>query len=209
MMNYSMIYNNPIDRRKSTYPYILWNIPFSEEELEKIKFLEKGFQFSESQTFAADDLKNNPDVRRSKVHFFQRNDETYWIFDRLNSCIKNINDEFYGFDLNGYNQIQYTVYSAEDQGMYDWHMDTFLGRNDNKTEDTRKLTLVMLLSDPSKDFVGGEFLLNFSKEENAETLPLSKGRLVAFPSFLLHKVKPVIRGVRKSLVIWVEGPKFK
>ena len=88
-------------------------------------------------------------------------------------------------------------------------MDTFLGRNDNKTEDTRKMSLVMLLSDPSKDFVGGDFLLNYSREDNAEVLPLSKGRIVAFPSFLLHKVKPVIRGVRKSLVIWVEGPKFK
>jgi|694.fasta_scaffold00037_73 PKHD-type hydroxylase len=208
-MQYNMIYNNPIDRRKSTYPYVLWNIPFSDEELENIISLEKNFNFTESKTFGSEELRETPDIRRSKIHFIQRNQETGWIFDRFNNAIKGINDEFYGFDLNGYNQIQYTVYSAEDQGMYDWHMDTFLGRNDNKTEDTRKMSLVMLLSDPSKDFVGGDFLLNYSREDNAEVLPLSKGRIVAFPSFLLHKVKPVIRGVRKSLVIWVEGPKFK
>lgn len=208
-MQYNMIYNNPIDRRKSTYPYVLWNNPFSEEELKNITSLEMSFNLIDSQTFGSEGLSETPDIRRSKIHFFVRNAETAWIFDRFNNAIKNINDEFYGFELNGYNQIQYTVYSSEDQGMYDWHMDTFLGRNDNKTEDTRKLTLVMLLSDPSRDFVGGDFLLNYSKEETAETLPLSKGRIVAFPSFLLHKVKPVIRGVRKSLVIWVEGPKFK
>jgi PKHD-type hydroxylase len=88
-------------------------------------------------------------------------------------------------------------------------MDTFLGKNVNETDDTRKLTLILLLSESGIDFVGGDLLMNMGMEKNALSVPLHKGRIVAFPSFLIHKVTPVLRGTRKSLVIWVEGPKFK
>jgi PKHD-type hydroxylase len=69
----------------------------------------------------------------------------------------------------------------------------------------RKLSLTLLLND---DFEGGEFQVNDGKEEMAITVPMNKGRVVLFPSFMIHRVKPVTKGVRKSLVVWVLGPKF-
>jgi PKHD-type hydroxylase len=36
-----------------------------------------------------------------------------------------------------------------------------------------------------------------------------RGRIILFPSFLLHKIHPVTKGYRKSIVAWVEGPKFR
>ncbi len=36
-----------------------------------------------------------------------------------------------------------------------------------------------------------------------------KGRMIFFPSFLIHRVAPVTQGIRRSLVIWVTGPKFR
>lgn len=30
-----------------------------------------------------------------------------------------------------------------------------------------------------------------------------------FPSYVMHRVKPVTEGVRYSLVCWVSGPSFK
>jgi len=36
-----------------------------------------------------------------------------------------------------------------------------------------------------------------------------KGRVLAFPSFMIHGVAPVTKGKRESVVVWVEGPKFK
>jgi PKHD-type hydroxylase len=36
-----------------------------------------------------------------------------------------------------------------------------------------------------------------------------KGRLIIFPSYLLHKVTPIKSGTRRSLVTWVNGPHFK
>ena len=73
--------------------------------------------------------------------------------------------------------------------------------------DTRKLSLSLLINEPDKDFIGGEFFINLSK--NASLHTLKKGQMILFPSFMLHGVSPVISGVRKSIVIWVEGPKFK
>ena len=89
-------------------------------------------------------------------------------------------------------------------------MDTILGTElDNSwNEDTRKLTMVMLLSDNVLDFTGGELELNIGRESNSQTVDILKGRIVVFPSFILHRVKPVTSGIRKSIVVWVEGPKF-
>ena len=79
---------------------------------------------------------------------------------------------------------------------------------ENNQEDTRKLSVVMMLNDPEKDFEGGEFQMNMSSEDKAETIHMRKGRIVFFPSFFIHRVTPVTKGIRRSLVIWVTGPKF-
>jgi hypothetical protein len=205
----NIIHNNPVEMRKSTYPYVSWHNGFSEKELQEIQNLEKKFFFEDSTIFADKGLSQNNDIRRSKIFFLVKNKETEWIFERFNTIIKNINDSFYGFDLNGYEKIQYTIYDSEIQGTYDWHMDTFLGNNVGETEETRKLTVILSLTESGIDFVGGDLLLNVGTEEKSLPLPTYKGVIIAFPSFLIHKVTPVLRGVRKSLVIWVEGPKFK
>lgn len=73
----------------------------------------------------------------------------------------------------------------------------------------RKLTVVLLLNEPGVDFTGGDFVLNLSSQERAERMPLRKGSVVLFPSFLIHRVMPVESGLRKTLVVWPIGPKFR
>ena len=77
-----------------------------------------------------------------------------------------------------------------------------------QSQETRKLTLILLLSEPDVDFTGGELQINTGREEHAKTVEMLRGRIVAFPSFMIHQVKPVITGIRKSIVVWIEGPKF-
>ena len=95
--------------------------------------------------------------------------------------------------------------------MFDWHSDLLYGLSlgNTKNQDTRKLSVVMLLNEPDVDFTGGDFLVTTGKERYAEKIQFQKGMLLAFPSFMIHKVTPILSGVRKSLVIWVEGPKFR
>ena len=40
-------------------------------------------------------------------------------------------------------------------------------------------------------------------------LPKEQGKLILFPSYVLHEVKPVTKGERYSLVAWITGPQFK
>jgi PKHD-type hydroxylase len=145
-------------------------------------------------------------VRKSDIHFFSRDDNTGWIFDRFNYVIDSLNEQFFGFNLNGYENIQYTVYESDVQGKYDYHIDCNLSPIIQRLDEMRKLSLVMLLNEPVIDFSGGELQLKMSDID--QTTDMYKGRIIAFPSFVLHRVKPVYLGIRKSLVIWVEGPKF-
>jgi len=36
-----------------------------------------------------------------------------------------------------------------------------------------------------------------------------RGLIVAFPAWTLHRVTPVVKGSRQSLVAWISGPAFK
>lgn len=144
-------------------------------------------------------------IRLSHVRFFTLDGENQWIFELLGKVIGHINKEAgYDFELNGIEPIQYTTYNVG--GYYDWHMDTYV--RSERPQEQRKLSLSILLND---DFEGGELQFNISSQSLAITAlgHEPKGRIVGFPSFVLHRVTPVTKGTRKSLVVWVTGPKWK
>ena len=86
-------------------------------------------------------------------------------------------------------------------GFYQWHMDNdVLGKHQPPV---RKISMTLLLSDPST-FEGGE--LEFMSK--GKTAKLEQGQAMFFASWLQHRVKPVIRGERSSLVMWFGGPSF-
>ena len=67
-------------------------------------------------------------------------------------------------------------------------------------------TLIIQLSD-STEYEGGDF--TFSEVESPNQTSKDKGTVLVFPSYLQHKVTPVTKGERKSLVAWFEGPQWK
>ena len=137
--------------------------------------------------------------RRSKVYWLPKTDEFVEVYKTFHTIIGQCNDTFYRFQLSEIvEQIQYTVYTSEDEGHYDWHID--MGPN----KANRKLSLVCQLSDPS-EYEGGELQINTG---NVMVVEKEQGTVILFPSFLLHRVTPVTKGVRRSLVLWIEGPPF-
>lgn len=208
---YKRLCNNTYDRAFKMHEYIWWNDAFTEQEINNIIIQCEKEELECSTTVGAKSQEDVEQVRKSKVKFFNRTIETDWIFQRLNQTIENINESYYNFVLNGYNSFQFTVYDSDVKGRYDWHMDTTMGDTIDFQSDKemRKLTAVMLLSEPNVDFTGGEFqLFSGGNIEYPITPNLHKGMIICFPSFMVHRVKPVLLGVRKSLVIWVTGPKF-
>lgn len=106
----------------------------------------------------------------------------------------------WNFLLNDHEAVQYAEYSPGQH--YDWHIDTFYLSGASYD---RKVTVVCLMNDPS-EFEGGELKIRFRTEY---TVPLSRGSVIAFPSFLEHKVTPVASGKRCSATMWLNGPRFR
>jgi len=205
-MIYKKIQNNPEQRLNILHQSLKWDGLFSDQEVDKIVEYCNAQERIEGQVSEKGLVDDH--TRKSKVSFIRRKDDSYWIFDKINNAIETANDQFYNFDLNGYSAIQYSEYHGDEGGKYDFHMDTSLGE-EGKNFEMRKLSLVMMLNTPGVDFQGGEFQINKDQEKKAENIEMIKGRMIFFPSFLIHRVAPVTQGIRRSLVIWVTGPKFR
>ena len=192
---------NPVDRHNTVWPWAFRDDAFSSEEIEKINEQVKDIPKEKAKI---EDEKDVTKGRNSTIQWIdQLNKETRWILDRVSYEIMNLNNQFYNYDLYGFDSIQYTTYVKKDY--YDWHMDTLLGPEINQ-QPPRKLSATVLLND---DFEGGDFEF-FTGLDNKPLVPkLKKGSIVVFPSFMYHRVAPVTKGVRNSLVAWVLGPKFK
>ena len=111
------------------------------------------------------------------------------------------NNNHFGFDGMQLSEPgQFTHYLTG--GFYEWHMDNDVQAKHQPP--VRKISMTLLLSDPSA-FDGGE--LEFIDDE--KEVKLKQGQAVFFASWLRHRVKPVTRGERTSLVMWFGGPSFK
>jgi PKHD-type hydroxylase len=121
--------------------------------------------------------------------------------------IQTINGQAFGFDIQHLEPLQYTVYKSDILGHYKWHRDTFFTKPNMYD---RKLTLVMQLSD-SDDYEGGDLILedDFFANKPDPMEMRAKGSIFIFPAFIKHTVTPVTKGIRRSLVAWAEGPKFR
>ena len=132
-----------------------------------------------------------------------------WIpFNKLPEMYKQIENQLSIVNLNhfGFDGVrltepaQFTEYPKG--GFYDWHMDCDV--NMAHEPPVRKISMTLLLNDPS-EFEGGDLEL-MATGKFAE---LKQGHAIIFASFLNHRVNPVRRGIRQSLVVWFGGKPFR
>lgn len=148
--------------------------------------------------------QEDSNIRRTKIAWFYNTEQNKYIWDKLTPVIAEINAKFFEFDLSGiYEPAQLGLYLAEDNATYDWHVDTY----PRDSGISRKIAMVLLLND-TDEFDGGELHIKNVSNDSIK-LELKKGRAWFFPAYTLHTVTPVIRGVRKSLVVWASGPAFR
>jgi predicted 2-oxoglutarate/Fe(II)-dependent dioxygenase YbiX len=111
----------------------------------------------------------------------------------------NANMQAWKFDITHANQCDYLKYDVD--GHYFAHVDLFI---EPKYIECRKLTVLVFLND---DFEGGRLFLQNGHEKIYP--PQGAGTCLVFPSFILHGVEPVTKGIRRSIVTWMVGPWFK
>jgi len=142
------------------------------------------------------------DYRSSEISWIPINKFTYSLYQKITKLILDVNESFYKFDLVSFERLQFTRYSSHYYGLYDRHTDC--GSIHNGIE--RKLSMVIQLSNP-QEYAGGDLILYTSKIPSI--IERKRGRIVFFPSHILHEVTPVTSGNRLSLVGWISGPCLK
>lgn len=201
-----MIFNITPRNKFGTTTQAFWENFLTEEDIKKILSLSEWKNLKKAAVgFNEEESKVIDKIRKTKINFISLREDTLEIYSKLSDVIAEVNNRFFHLDITGlYENIQIGLYTSKHKDHYDWHMDHNF-ETYNKVP--RKLSMVLLLNDPS-EFEGGELQLQGPLNE-VLNLELKKGRAWFFPSWMLHRVAPVTKGERKSLVIWAGGPAFK
>lgn len=180
-----------------------WENGFTDDELNAI--IQMGEQLNPKPALVGYDIgETNEKIRSSNVSWI--NSEG-WLADKLEHIAQQLNGKYFGLDLWGFSEaFQYTTYKYTKKEKkikqhYTWHMD-----QGPSVGPPRKLSLVLQLSDP-KDYEGGDLEIMTGSEP--EVRKKQKGIIHAFPSYIMHRVTPITSGTRRTLVVWVSGPRLK
>ena len=138
--------------------------------------------------------------------------DAQWIYDIICPWLLEANERAgWKYDIRAAEDMQITRYKKG--GFYNFHKD---GKNDHLAVNeygygnVRKLSITVLLND---DYEGGEFQFASYSQEKCEIITPEfnnkTGSIIVFPSDMEHRVAPVTKGIRYSLVTWFLGPPFK
>ena len=178
--------------------YLYWKFEnlYSSQEIEDINKQIDQSIVPKALDVPAEDVVKTADVKvidSSKIS----------LLDRMCENIIEANKNNFGYNIYYEKHLMnYNIYSAQNKARYDYHLDMIFF---NPASDI-KLTAILNLS--TEPYEGGTLYLNTGNECSIPELK-KPGNMIIFPSFILHKVKPVTKGARKTLSAWVGGPKFQ
>ena len=138
-----------------------------------------------------------------------------WVYDVIWPFMMQANAEAgWQYEIKSAESSQITRYKKG--GFYNFHRDgagCHLVKYNNPTnafmhDNVRKLSMTLLLN---KSFEGGDFeLASYNKEKcDIASVEMNQGDIVVFPSWMEHRVAPITKGIRYSLVTWFLGPPFR
>ena len=162
------------------------------------------------------DIKDLKQQRNSNITWI----DLPWVYKLIQPYVHVANKNAgWNFEWDWSESCQFTKYKKDQ--FYDWHCDSWDKPYDNPENKNihgkiRKLSVTISLSDP-KNYKGGELEFDLknqppkSKKKTKITCKeiLPRGSVVVFPSFIWHRVKPVVKGTRYSLVMWNCGYPFR
>jgi len=173
---------------------------FTQEQCNLIIEMGKSIPQKEAQVDDGAKGKYDTKTRISYISWipFNKMPEMYKVIEQM---MHKTNLNHFGFEgMQLTEPAQYTEYP--EGGFYDWHMDSDV---DFKHEPpVRKISMTCLLSHES-EFEGGGLEIN----KNGDIVKPKQGQAIFFASFIRHRVVPITKGIRKSLVMWFGGTPLK
>ena len=151
-------------------------------------------------------LDENLKARDSSIAWMEED----WLYQNIEPFIQEANKQAgWNFDWIGSEKCQFTIY--KENQYYHWHQDS---HNQMIDGNIRKLSVTVSLEDGDA-YEGGNLEFDLRNRDDSKSHILSatearaKGSIIVFPSFVWHRVTPITKGTRYSLVIWSVGPPFK
>lgn len=182
---------------------IVWENAFAPAELDAIERYGDRLALEKAELAARGTGRDS--IRVTKVAWIERNAQTENFYARMEDIVLRLNAQFFHYDLSGLVSFQYARYDGSEGGHFDWHKD--YGKDyDAPDREPRKLSLSVQLSEAA-NYQGGD--LEVRAGNMVDVAPKARGTVIAFPSYVLHRVTPTTSGARKSLVVWAVGPEFK
>ena len=198
-------YNNDIPTSNWNNFYYFKNV-FTDEMISNLEnMVHNNYKFEKGTTGIPQlgTVTNSKKTNNRDIAYIEPNIETQWLYELLFPLSLEANKQLFQFDIDIVTDpIHYVIY-PEDGGHLDWHMDVGA-----YAVNKRKLAMTVQLSD-SSDYDGGDFEIWLGSKDKFVTVPREKGDVIIFPSFLMHRVKPITRGQRKCLVFWTGGKPFR
>lgn len=179
--------------------YYYFQNTFSPEEVNKIIEQADTIDFERATTFGGDSSA----IRSSNIKWLPQEEPFLWLYERLMNMALEANNVLWNFDLYSMPElIQYTTYNHNEKGHYGAHQDVGAGN-----ASLRKLSITVQISDP-ESYEGGDLEI-MQGNEYWDKMPRGLGTAVLFPSYMMHRVTPVTKGTRRSLVLWVGGEHYR
>ena len=159
-----------------------------------------------------EELKNIQKKRKSDIVWMSDT----WIYKEIQPYIQEANKSAeWNHEWDFSQACQFTEYKKGQY--YDWHCDSDISPyaepdDSNQYGKIRKLSMTLSLTDP-KEYKGGDLEFDFRSTDKGSQPQICKevrpkGSIIVFPSFVWHRVKPVTKGIRHSLVCWNVGQPY-
>lgn len=195
---HSLLFYNYPNKNETMKPYYSQLPLFSEKECDEIIKIGNASKLEYQKT-----ANNILDLSKfnSKQNFILPSKEVEYIYDRIRQEIIQQNNKLWFFNIFDFGEpLKFMEYNETFRGFANIHVD--LGPIGACR--FRKLTIIIQLSDDNS-YEGGDLLIFNDKPYK---MPRERGTIIIFPSFILHKVEPVTKGIRNSLVTFAYGPPF-
>jgi predicted 2-oxoglutarate/Fe(II)-dependent dioxygenase YbiX len=182
----------------------------SNKEVQDCIVIEPNLNFYEGAIMSDGSEKNivENSVRKTSIaavpYNLEFDDEFKNVYNIVLKIAADINESKFGFNITAMQLLQYGIYYKDHH--YDFHNDVAFYESENEKV-MRKISIVFSLNSHGSDYEGGELLL-MTHGKVPQTFTLKSGDILAFPSYIPHKVNPVTSGIRKTIVCWLLGPKF-
>lgn len=175
---------------------------FTREEIKSLLTMIKSKEFVSAKIGTGKAVQDS--YRISETCGLSKRDVDYrWVYNRIHRWVSRENKKYWDFNIAEtpssllVEQIQLAIYNGtgDVKGHYGWHHD--IGHRGQTA--SRRLSVTVQLTN-QRDYRGGELEMYFTL--GPQNVTKQQGIAILFPSFIPHRVRPVLKGIRYSLVCW-------